>query len=165
MKKEITREYLLGILEYDKFSGLLTWIVNKNNRRKGCVAGSINSNGYVTLWIDGKQYQSHRVIWFMVNGNWPIDEIDHIDGIRTNNAFNNLREATRSENSRNHKVRVDNNSGVKGVYWNSKLNKWRSEINFNKKRYNIGYFKCLNEAEAAVKRKREELHLEFARHC
>lgn len=77
-------------------------------------------------------------------------EIDHINGDPLDNRKSNLRMATHSENSRNTKLRIDNTSGSKGVYfknekWRNK--KWFAYINLNNKRINLGYFLTKEDAE------------------
>lgn len=67
----------------------------------GDIAGTVNSHGYIVIEIDGVFYGAHRLAWFYVTGEWPKSLIDHIDGIKRNNIFANLREATRRQNAQN----------------------------------------------------------------
>ena len=87
-----------------------------------------------------------------MTGSWPIAEIDHINGVKDDNRFKNLREATRTENIRNQKLpRVDNASGVAGVSWYKKYGKWVARIQVHGKRISLGYFSNLCDAVTARK--------------
>jgi hypothetical protein len=97
-------------------------------------------------------------------GEWPSGEIDHINGVRTDNRVENLRVATRSENMQNTKKPVTNKSGKKGVSWDKTTGKWRAEIRANGKKYNLGRFKTIEEAFKAHESAADKLHRCFARH-
>lgn len=117
------------VLDYDKETGLLTWRVATGRRaRVGEIAGHITTNGYLSVGIDGQCLQSHRVIWLWMTGAWPKDQIDHINLVRADNRWVNLREASLTQNNRNTSTRSDNKSGVKGVSWHEKLGKWRVRV-------------------------------------
>lgn len=100
----------------------------------------------------------------MVTGNDPADSlIDHIDGNPHNNKFANLRIATSRQNQCNQKIRRDNTSGLKGVSWDSKRNKWQAGIQIDGKRIALGRFSTKEEAYAAYCEAARRLHGEFAR--
>lgn len=113
---------------------------------KDTVAGGIHSKGYLKLGFLGKQYLVHRVIWLLNFGNWPIYEIDHINGDRTDNRINNLQDVTTADNGRNKKIPSTNSSGHIGVIWDSARNKWRSELQINGKKKTLGRFDSIEEA-------------------
>jgi len=119
------------LLHYDMETGVITWRVRSNSRvTAGDVAGYIRSNGYIAIQIDGRLYFAHRLAWFFVMGEWPKNQIDHIDGKKTNNRFANLREATNAENGQNQrKAQSDNkSSGLLGVSWHNPSGNWRARI-------------------------------------
>lgn len=123
-----------------------TW----NSTRSGIEAFTcINANGYLSGRIDRKGFLAHRVIWAMVTGAWPENSIDHIDGSRTNNRFDNLREADHRINGMNTQLRTDNKSGRIGVHWCSKTGKWAAEIMVNQKTIYLGRHIDLADACAA----------------
>ena len=77
---------------------------------------AISALGYKEGPFLGKHYKAHRIIWKLVNGHEPKGQIDHINGVRADNRFANLRDVTGSENQRNAGVRCDNKSGTPGVF-------------------------------------------------
>lgn len=85
--------------------GRLFWKkVPKNMpQRKGKRAGSPSGTGYWAICIGGKFYKEHRIVWLMFNGEWPPGELDHADLDKQNNRIENLRLATRPQNTHNQK--------------------------------------------------------------
>lgn len=79
-------------------------------------AGSKYKNGYWMVKVGKKYMLAHRVV-AILNGVdlKATDQIDHLDGNKDNNEFQNLRIVDRFENARNHKIRVTNKTGVTGV--------------------------------------------------
>lgn len=156
----LTVERLKEVLHYDLNTGLFIWLKSTNNKILiGSVAGGLDEKGYLRIKIDGKKYRAHRLAWFYVTGVWPI-EIDHKDLNKSNNKFNNLREATRSQNASNGKVRKHNRSGVRGV--SQRGNRFYVEIMSNKKRYRIGVYNTLEEAKEAYNKAAVKYHGEFS---
>lgn len=103
------------------------------------------SNGYRTVTYKGKTVKAHRMAWFIMTGQWPTKEIDHIDRNKLNNRWNNLRESTRSENNVNRDVRADSVSGIKNIRFRASM--YYVEFKRNKVRYDLGCFKTLEEAQ------------------
>ena len=157
-------ETIKNIFEYK--NGKLFYI-NKTHKfskiKIGDEAGSLYSNGYLNVKLQNKRYGVHRLVFAMHNGYFP-KMLDHIDGNKLNNNIENLRPATRSENSSNRGLMTNNTSGIKGVAWHKTSNKWEASCQVNKKRVKIGYFDELSEAEKAVKSFREQHHGVYARH-
>lgn len=159
----ITRERLKEVLSYDSNDGTFRWLSTTTNRVKvGDIAG-YNSGPYRSIGIDGGLYKAHRLAWLYVYGAWPRLHIDHIDGNGSNNAIANLREATRSENMRNCGLRKHSTSGVKGVFWDAGVKKWRASINANGRRHYLGIYEDKEDAAAAYASAARRLHGEFAR--
>ena len=113
------------LLRYDLKSGKLYWKQALARWIKPGDEAGTYVRCAVDVTIDRITYRAHRIIWLMVTGNDPADSlIDHIDGNPHNNKFANLRIATSRQNQCNQKIRRDNTSGLKGVSWDSKRNKW-----------------------------------------
>lgn len=151
----ITQSELKEALNYDPETGVFTWNINIGTRAK---AGNTPSNirdGYSRIKVNGKQYQAHRLAWLYVHGEWPR-QIDHINHIRSDNRLINLREVSVSDNTRNQTLSKKNTSGVCGVHWCKRQNKWRSQINANGKRMTIGYFDKKEDAISARKAAEKE---------
>lgn len=163
--KNVPISKLHELFDLDIETGVLRWRVSPSpNVKVGAVGGWENGGGYLCVDVNRKSYRAHRIVFAMVNGRWPCGDVDHKDGNRANNRPSNLREATRSENLRNQKIRPDNKSGFKGVSFYSKGKKWRSYCNVGRKQIHLGYFDSLSEAVEAARAGREKHHGEFARH-
>lgn len=148
-RSDLSCEYLRSVLNYDSRSGQFTWRVRASSRAAaGARAGSPHKEGYWLVRIKGVSYLAHRLAWFYVTGRWPRVEIDHEDRVRNNNAWFNLREATRTQQRANERIRCNNTSGARGVF--RKRKKWSARMTFNGKPRTIGSFKTVAEAKRAV---------------
>jgi len=96
-------------------------------------------------------------------GEWPKDQIDHIDLNRSNNAWDNLREASRDQNGANRRAHRDNKTSFKGVTWHDQIGKYYARINVNKKRISLGVFEKAEDAAAAYIAAAVKYHGDFAR--
>lgn len=147
----LTCDRLREVLNYDAKTGVFTWRI-KTSRKVivGREAGSVKSKGYVYIRIDSKPYYAHRLAWCYVYGDWPDEEIDHINGIRHDNRISNLRQASRKQNMEN-RVQPIGASGYRGVCWLEANQKWRASIVHNKKNIYLGLFDTAEEASAMYK--------------
>lgn len=156
---ELTQEELKKLLRYEPETGLFYWLVSLARRVKvGDIAGTVKNNGYIRIRINGKMHYSHRLAFFYHYGEWPVDQLDHIDGNPANNRIDNLRDANNSENAQNRGVRSNNRSGFIGVHWYKQSKKWRAEIRINGKQKHLGYFDAPQEAHKAYLEAKAELH-------
>jgi len=158
----IEHGWLLSVLEYNKDTGIFKWRVDRGRKAKaGQIAGSLHKlTGYYGIKIKGRRYQSHRVAWFYVYGEWPPKYIDHISRDKTDNRIINLRCVSHKENCKNLSLATNNSSGVAGVSWYPRYNKWRSYITVNRKIHHLGFFYL---KEDAIKARREaEIKYGFA---
>lgn len=140
MEADLSFDRLKSLLRYDPESGQFTWLVRRGNRAAGAPANSVDGKGYIRVKIDGFDYRAHRLAWFYMHGVWPSDQIDHIDLVRKNNAFTNLREANNSFNGANRRPASNNKSGFKGVMYDTKRKKWRAAIKKDGKERHLGRF-------------------------
>lgn len=114
----LTVERLKEALTYNPDDGLFRWKSPKSNRvSAGTVAGSPNGLGYIYITLDWKKYRAHRLAWLYTTGCWPDTELDHIDGNRSNNRWDNLRPSNRTLNTLNQKDTrsLKSKSGIRGV--------------------------------------------------
>lgn len=142
----ITQEYLKQRLDYNPDTGIFVWRKNTQIRFAGKVAGSIHANGYIVININGKILPAHRLAFLYMKGYFPENDCDHINRIRDDNRWSNLREVSKQCNTRNSKTYSTNTSGVRGVSWYKTYNKWVAQIILNNKQYGLGYFKDFTEA-------------------
>jgi hypothetical protein len=164
MKARITHERLKQALRYSPIVGVFEWRITGRKIRPGYLAGCVDDKGYIKLMVDGVSYKGHQLAWFYMTGKWPENGIDHKDGDRSNNAFNNLREASQEQNGANQKINASNASGVKGVFYCKATNKWVARIFCLRKIAYRESFDTLDQADSAIRAARERLHGEFANH-
>ncbi|MCK9994454.1 MAG: hypothetical protein Dbin4_02974, partial [Alphaproteobacteria bacterium] len=99
---ELTQSRLKELLHYDPDTGVFTRRVQtSSNARVGDVAGCLHPEGYRHIQIDGKRYAAHRLAWLYMTGEWPTNQLDHLNGVRDDNRWGNLREATHGQNQQN----------------------------------------------------------------
>ncbi|MFA4904651.1 MAG: HNH endonuclease [Desulfobaccales bacterium] len=158
----IQAERLRELLEYNPNTGIFYWKEDRGNGRVGKVAGCLNSEGYWKIKVDLINYLAHRLAWFYMVGIWPKDQIDHINGTKTDNSWANLREATPTINTENvHKARKDNACGLLGVSYKkscSSKHPWMSSIQVSGKRKRLGLFSTPEDAHIAYLKAKRELH-------
>jgi hypothetical protein len=147
-------EYKDGIL-YSKVARYKTSI------KKGDVVGFISNKGYLRTCINYKSYKLHRLIFMMFYGYMPR-EIDHINGNKTDNRIENLREVNHSQNQWNRPKTSRNTTGKKGITF--EYGKWRVRVGANNKTINVGVFDNLELAELVAIEARNKFHGNFAKH-
>jgi len=119
--KILTHKRLLELLHYDPETGIFTWKIDRRGRfgKIGDIAGSDGPQGYKQLKIEGRQYRAHRTAWFYMTGKWPEQEIDHINRIKYDNRFCNLRDVSPYENQMNKdQDKLHKSTGIQGVIKN-----------------------------------------------
>jgi hypothetical protein len=119
-------------------------------------------------WFNKKQKNKLNRVHQLVAHEWvgnPAEKrcVDHIDGNRANNHWENLRYATHAENSRNMKKHIDGSSIYKGVSWDKRATKWRAQIIISRKVVNLGRFTNEREAAESYNEAASENFGEFAR--
>lgn len=162
----ISAQKLRELLNYDPETGIFTWRIVASTRAKiDDIAGCISTTGYRLIGIDRVLYRAHRLAWLYVYGEWPLKIIDHINGVRTDNRIENLRDVSSQANSHNrHELNITNTSGVAGVIRNKRTKKWTAYIVVNNKRHHIGYFDTLDAAAEARAESKQRLHIGVVRH-
>ena len=158
-----------SLFDADFVAGTLTWkprpenwfpcprvAKSWNSRYAGKPAITALSNGYKHGQAKGVKLMAHRVLWAMRTGAWPMEEIDHINGDRSDNRQENLREISSAENKKNAGIGRDNQSGVIGVSWSKKCKKWHAKIGVDGRYIFLGGFDLFSDAvEARGKAERQ----------
>lgn len=171
MKTELpSPELLRKLLRYDPDTGNLFWRnrdasffeTGKQTAMHNCAAWngryanteaftSIRNDGYKHGQIFNKTYKAHRIAWALYHGAWPKECIDHINGNPMDNRIKNLRDVSKSKNQRNAAMSSNNTSGVCGVNWDKRDNKWVARIALGNNRKRLGSFESIQDAAAARK--------------
>jgi len=161
MNKRPTAKRIRFLFDYNPDTGILTRRVTAGGQMRGDKVGCINDWGYIKVKVDQGTYQAHMLIWVWMTGKWPRKLVDHKDTDAANNKWNNLRLATRQQNSCNRKTKCDNVSGLKGV--SKRKDGYVAVINTRGVYRYLGYFKDPNEAHAVYCAAAKKYFGEFAR--
>lgn len=167
----LTQQILQRILFYDPLTGLFVWRVRDdvrpqwNGRYAGKRAGyewtASGGGRYRSIRIFDYPFPEHRLAWLYVAGSWPVGVVDHRDMIGTNNAWGNLREASRAQNSANSRAWKNNKVGLKGVCRQG--SRFRATISVNGRHVALGVFDTASEAHEAYRQAALKRSGEFAR--
>lgn len=144
-ERNLTQAEVKERLSYDPLTGKFTWL------ETGKEAGTPDANAYLRLYIKGKSYLAHRVAYLYMYGEWPKEQIDHVNHKPWDNRLVNIRPASRFQNAQNMRPRQKpEGSKYKGVRWDQKAQAWCASIQANNRRYRIpGFFKSAYEAHQA----------------
>ena len=162
MSRELTAEYARSVLRYDPGDGGLTWKMSvSTNTQAGQVAGWINDQGYRIVSMLGSDRKAHRVIFLLVTGHWPKFHVDHINGVRDDNRWDNLRDVPQGVNNENIR-KADSRSltGVLGVRYIPRLTKnpFCAQVKIDGKSVALGCFPTLEMAKNAYLVGKRALH-------
>lgn len=139
--------YFDALLRYDPKTGHLWWKTTGKRKNIFKPAGTIDGDGYIQFQFEGRNYRGHRIAWLLFYGEWPKNEIDHDNRIKSDNRILNLKDSTHSDNQKNHPVRKTSKSGIKGVRLH-RSGKWQARVNEK----HLGLFLTAAEAEQARER-------------
>ena len=158
---DLTVSRLREVISYDPETGVFRWKVRLMMKAPaGSVAGANNGRGYLATRIDGHSIKLHRLAFVFMTGEWPKNEVDHINGVKDDNRWFNLRDVDRTTNTQNlRRARKDNlSSGLMGAYWDPKCQAWRSSIQTDGKIIGLGRFNSAADANAAYLEAKRRLH-------
>lgn len=175
--REIDVELLRKLVRYEPNTGKLFWRErNAADVEYKTKVGTFNARyagkeitkktlGYIatSVFVNGiaVPLRGHRMAWAIHTGAWPVGTVDHINGIKDDNRFENLRVASNAENCRNKGLIRTNTSGHKGVSYQPHNGKWRAQIKANYKSYYLGMFPTVEEAVAAYEDAAKVMHKDF----
>jgi hypothetical protein len=150
--KILTQDRLKELYRYAPDTG---YFYRRKNMQGGGMLGQVKNlldkDGYVRITIDGRFYFQHRLAFLYMEGILPPDQVDHINHIRPDNRWSNLRHASAQINARNQTMSKDNTSGAHGVYWRKDILKWTARIVAGGLLLDLGCFQ--NKANAIAARK------------
>ena len=127
--EKLNQEMLIGLLWYNQSTGVFSWKKNRDNTiKKGMAAGALNYGGYIVIGINREHYLAHRLAWLYVHGEWPEDQIDHINHSPADNRIENLREVSSGGNSLNISLQGRSLTKITGVHWHKSHNRWQAHI-------------------------------------
>jgi len=153
---ELTQARAKELLNYDAETGEFTRAKSIKGYKAGVKCGNITRNGYIEITVSRKRTLAHRLAFFWMTGAWPPNDVDHINGDRTDNRWANLRLATRTQNMWNLAPRN------KGTHKHG--DRWRAQIKTNGVKRHIGMFDTEAEAQAAYCKAAAEARGEFSRY-
>ena len=154
----LTQKDLKAKLDYNPETGDFIWKIKARGIKYQSIAGT--TRRYIHISVNGVIYYAHRLAWLYVYGQFPTLQIDHINGIPTDNRICNLRDVSITANKRNYKISKANTSGVIGVTWNQQYGKWQAQICVDRKNIILGRFSDFNDAVKA----REEASIKYGFH-
>lgn len=153
---------LKELFEYDPIIGWFTNHFSRGRARDGGRAGAETGHGYRRIIIDYVKHYEHHLAWLYVYGEYP-NEIDHINGTRSDNRIINLRVCDRTQNNFN-SLRPTGISGLTGAYLDKRNLQWFSKIQFGGQHKFLGNFDSAGEAHQAYLTAVERYAAEFAYH-
>ncbi len=165
-KKTLTQARLVEMFHYSKETGVFVRkvpVLCSNGQipyKAGAIAGSVGSNGYINISVDGRKYYAHQLAFLYVTGSFPLFVVDHIDGTRSNNAWSNLRDVTHKENLQNRKRlnKSNKSTGLLGVSKYGKHGKYKAGIVVDNKRIHLGVFDNKEDAFECYAAAKKYLH-------
>jgi hypothetical protein len=173
--KTLPVEYLKECFDYDPDAGVLLWRerprahfntdqawLSSRTQIAGKVVAAHHAKGkYAYVMVDKTPYLVHRVCFAIYHGYWP-DEVDHRNGNTRDNRIENLRAATRQQNSFNTTLHGTNANGLKGVSYKPGAKRpWYGRVTISGTCYRTPYFSTPKEAAAAYQDLVERHHGEY----
>ena len=149
-RQPLTQDRLKELLHYDPETGNWMWLQDKSSARCGDEAGTVTTQGYRVVKLDGKLHRLHRLAWLYITGSWPLSTVDHINGVRLDNRWANLRTVSQRSNCTN---KAAHRAGrLPGCYYWQARGRWRATVSINGQSTHIGMYATEQEAHQAYLR-------------
>lgn len=175
-RKDLTANRVRALVDYDARTGVFIWRLQADARTPpekrwnrlfaGRVAGTTDRRGYLRIKVRGTYYGGHRLAWLWMTGDWPPEDIDHVNKNPSDNRFCNLRLASRSQNQANVSAKSHNKLGLKGVCRRTLpgyTKPYHAQIKKDGKVRSLGHYASAEEAHEAYVRAAKDTHGEFWR--
>jgi hypothetical protein len=135
------------LLDYNPFSGKLSFNMALGNREVGDAAGYLTKDGYIHVEIEGKRYLIHRIAHLLMTGSRPKGNPEHKNQKGADNRWSNIKDlATGHENTGPIGLRVNNTSGLRGVCWHKNKKKWYAQTTIHGTYIGLGLFEDKEQA-------------------
>ena len=151
---------ILDNLSYNSETGLFWWIKRGQGRIIGRPAGYKNARGYVCIKLNEHLYFAHRLAFLFMGSDLPT-HVDHINCIKSDNRWCNLREASAKTNQYNKGRGRNNRSGFKGVSYEKSISKWRATIRIEGKNKILGRYESPELAYEAYCKAADKYHRDY----
>lgn len=155
---KLDAERLRLLLHYDPLTGIFTRRVRVSSRAQiGDQVGYDDGHGYMQVTIDGFGYQLNRLAWLYMTSKWPNGDVDHMDTVRNNNVWRNLRDVSHQVNTQNlRRPTCKNKTGYLGVV--QKGNCFDANIKTDGKARYLGSFDSPEAAHKAYVTAKRQQH-------
>lgn len=160
MHQPLTPERLRALLDYCPLTGEFTWREDRHAVARGTRAGSTHKGkGYINIRVDLRLYRAHRLAWLHVHGRWPTHEIDHVNGVKSDNCLSNLRDVPRAANMQNQqRAHQRNKTGLLGAH--ERGGRFESAIRVSGQSHYLGSFGTAAAANGAYLAAKRLLHVD-----
>lgn len=160
MKTDLTADRLRELLDYNPDTGVFTWRKTSGRAGAGSVAGRSHHQGYCQIGVDGYRHSAHRLAWLHFYGEWPKAEIDHINGLRSDNRIANLRDVPLRVNQQNRRQAhaTKRSCDLLGVTWNKRQKRWIARLIVDGDVRFVDRFTDPQEAHAAYIEAKRKFH-------
>ena len=156
MADQLTAERLRQLVSYDRLTGEFTRLVKQS---AVAASGWLDRNGHVRISVDGQVYAAHRLAFLYVTGQWPTGVVDHINGERADNRWENLRDVSMTVNQQNQRrAHKRNATGLLGVTFNKRRGKYQAQIAINGAYRYLGLYATADLAHAAYLAAKRQHH-------
>lgn len=154
-----TQQQLMELFHYDPITGVFTHLQSRGKGRAGGSVGKLSKLGYIEMRVMNRLFRAHQLAYLYMTGEMvekPFS-IDHINGIRSDNRWSNLRKATQTEQVWNTTARKKCQSGLKGAWPCKTTGRWQSILVDGPRRIWLGRFDTAQQAHEAWIRAAREL--------
>ncbi len=151
----LSQDRLIELLRYEPETGHFYWLrKTTSNISTNKPAGCKMKTGYLCIRVCNELHYCHRLAWLYMTGEWPSEQIDHINGNKSDNRFSNLRSVTQNQNCQlKHVASGRSKTGFAGVTVNERSGKFNAR---HKNKW-LGTFKTPEEAHKAYVAYRDKL--------